>query len=78
MSGRPLAYEELERERPPAPTALPPLCVRRLQTHCRYGCEMHCPGQQPDGGCLVDVVQEHGGDCVFEIDKDGYWCLVER
>lgn len=80
MSGRPLPLEDLEEEGPPAPLALPPLCVRRLQTGRRYGCDFNCPGQQPDGSCLCDIAEaewNEGRQPLFEIDKDGYWCLLQ-
>jgi hypothetical protein len=79
MSGRPLEYDELELERPPAPTSMPPLCLRRLQMPERHDCSSNCPGMQPDGSCLCTIVmneREAGREPIFEIDKDGFWCLA--
>lgn len=75
-SGRPLPLDELEQDGPPAPRALPPLCLRALQAP-RATCEPNCPGTQPDGSCLADKVRVanlNGFDWRFEIDRDGYWC----
>lgn len=73
-SGRPLDYDDLEHDGEPAPRALPPLCLRALQSP-NPSCEHQCPGVQPDGSCLAELVRGTTG-YEFEIDRDGFWCLL--
>jgi hypothetical protein len=45
----------------------------------RHDCSSNCPGMQPDGSCLCTIVmneREAGREPIFEIDKDGFWCLA--
>lgn len=74
-SGRPLPFDELEREHSPAPRAIPPLCLRVLQSP-KAVCEANCPGLQRDGGCLAVLVCGAADGWGLEIDRDGYWTLT--
>lgn len=76
MSGRPLDYEELDENRESGTSpALPPLCLRSLQSP-RPECGINCPGQQRDGACLADLVREattRGITPTFAVAPDGVW-----
>lgn len=63
--------------------ALPSTCLRKMHAinPMVFGgdCPYECPGRQRDGGCLVDIISERnssGLPWVFEIDREGFWCLV--
>lgn len=76
LSGRPLDFDELNEGPSAGPgLALPPMCLRSLQSP-RPECGTNCPGIQPDGCCLADVVraaQAEGVELTFEIDREGTW-----
>lgn len=88
---RPPLEPELDPDREPEPDgmALPSLCVRRLQlpeqiaVRSGGGCPDECPGRQPDGGCLADLIRALPADAewtctVQPVDEYGNvaWQLV--
>ncbi len=80
-NGRPVFAEEPA----PGPT-IPPSCLRLLVAPLRpdgsprHTCDGYCPGRQPGGGCLVDIVrraQAQGVEWRFDViaheDGRGEW-----
>ncbi len=79
LTGRPQLrpdYGDLEPDEEGAPVpmgqGMPPPCLHALYSP-RGGCHGNCPGVQPDGGCLADVVRAakaQGVDWSFEVVTD--------
>ena len=63
--------------------AIPSPCLRVLYSLFPLdqggGCQHDCPGVQPGGGCLCDIVRAadaQGVEWRFELDRDGSWAYA--
>lgn len=66
------------RDEPAPGVTIPPACLRVMNMPVRDGstnCRIECPGRQPDGGCLCDLVREankQGVEWSFSVSLDEY------